>query len=559
MRHPPSGPFTRIVVLALGWIVASSVPPTGPRALSAQTSPYVLISDPAYRDLDVLVAHRLVQDLVLSHRPYSRMTFARAVAGARGRLRDEVPARILEALERLERRFAEELGGRVCEEDSGRACGDAPPRVRVRSLRGGLTRADSPTREAREPSRNAGNAAQINPLLQRNGGRELFDGWTVDGEAEVDIDLHPRLALQFTPRIRVSEGAPEEVDAAGIQLVTGYARTVWRKAFIDVGRAQTLSGVTPDLSPVLSTNPRALTMVRVGNERPGRLPWIFGLLGPSSFRFSVGSLGDSRVNPGSWLTVFDAAFRPHPNFEIGASIVSEQGGDGVPEVPWWQRAFDTFLFPFYRNPIRILEDPVRGASNKTAGLHSRLHLPGTPLTAFFEFTTEDDHFLFRRTTYGYWENAAWVWGLEARGLGEGGRIDLRVAAMHNGVIVASHNSLRGGMTVDGRTLGSPLGPEGTGVDARLDWTGSRDRWSIHGALERYSGDDYGGEPRFQRERVADNPDEIRARLTVDWLRGGLQDGLFTTVRVGAERVNRFGFTDENRVNLLAQVALGYRW
>ncbi len=545
--------------------------------LSAQASPYVLISDPGYRDLDLLVAHRLVEQLTLSHRPYSRMTFARATQEARGRL-DELtagtggtnqqsrqpPVRVLEALGRLESRFAEEQTLLNCRSSRGaeeESCAQPSARLEMRSIKAVLTGADSPARDARAPQPGQVNDAVLNPLLQRNGGRELHDGLTWAAEAEIDLYLHPNLAGQAGPRVRLSSNRPDGVDAAGASLTTGYLRTLWGKAFFDVGRTQTLSGMTMGLSPVLSSNPRALTMIRVGNERDGRLPWILGKLGPANFRFALGSLGDNRANPGSILTVIEASIRPHPNLELGGSILSEQGGEGAPEADFWDRVVDTFGFILYRRPFQFLSDEG-DFSNKLIGINGRLKLPSLPVSVFFDFTTEDDHNFFSAGNQGYWINAAWVWGAEARGVGPQGRFDVKLAAMHNGPITASHSSLPSGLTLDGRTLGSPLGPEGSGVDLKIDWVGPHQMFALAGAFERYSGDDFVVRPRSLgggRVLGTDNPDELRARVTLEWTREAHESGVFTALRVGGERVTRFDYTDEDRTNFLGQLRVGYRW
>lgn len=90
------------------------------------------------------------------------------------------------------------------------------------------------------------------------------------------------------------------------------------------------------------------------------------------------------------------------------------------------------------------------------------------------------------------------------------------------------------------------------------------------AWERYAGDEYSENPQSRRfARVADNPDEIRLRTTLEWTRRParagagvgtvVRTGVRTTLRLGYEQVTRFDFTDRNRSNLLAQVAVGYAW
>jgi len=57
--------------------------------------------------------------------------------------------------------------------------------------------------------------------------------------------------------------------------------------------------------------------------------------------------------------------------------------------------------------------------------------------------------------------------------------------------------------------------------------------------------------------LADNPDEIRKRITAEWTRFPDHTGLRTTLRLGYEHVTRFNFTEENRSNFLVQFKLDY--
>ncbi|MDP2955562.1 MAG: hypothetical protein Q8N53_04005 [Longimicrobiales bacterium] len=120
------------------------------------------------------------------------------------------------------------------------------------------------------------------------------------------------------------------------------------------------------------------------------------------------------------------------------------------------------------------------------------------------------------------------------------------------------------MTLDRRVTGTPLGPLAACVTGTLEWNGARQTVGLAWAWERYSGDLYakpGPNPADQRlVRVADNPDEVRLRTTLDWTRQSAPSGLRTTIRLGHEHVTRrFDFTERNRSNFLAQVSVAYVW
>lgn len=144
------GPLLRTTALAV--LLA-------PGGAVAQATPLVAPLDPAYRDLELLVVHGLARGAIHGQRPLSRLTFARAARDARS------------ALE--------------------------PGTATARRIEARHTADDHID-------------ADLNPLLQRNQGRELADGWTVGGEAAWDARLAPwqavrvrgHAAAQAQPRVR---------------------------------------------------------------------------------------------------------------------------------------------------------------------------------------------------------------------------------------------------------------------------------------------------------------------------------------------------------------------
>jgi hypothetical protein len=221
---------------------------------------------------------------------------------------------------------------------------------------------------------------------------------------------------------------------------------------------------------------------------------------------------------------------------------------------------DTFGFILYRRPFHLLED--RGTfSNKLLGLNDRWHLLGSPWSLHVELTTEDDHDLFMDPVHGAWQNAVWVWGAAVPGIGPEGGLDVQLDVVHNGPIVASHSRFTSGLTVDGRPLGSPLGPEASGVRGAVALTGAVHRIELEGAWERYSGDDYDDDPETGRGRVrvADNPDEGRLRLEVRWVGGLGIEGWSTRARLGAGRISRLDFGAGERTTGWGEVGMAFRW
>lgn len=539
-------------------IAAALLVAWAPGLVYAQASPYVPTDGPDYRDLDALVMSGLVTEIITGQRPHSRMAFARFVWEARGRLEASSEARpkarFTEALERLERRFSAEIEG-LCS-PGVEACNAPVPYAAMRQAALDVTRAGSPPR-AIPTGLQEGDQIDgvINPLLQNNQGRILADGWTAGGEGILDFAVGPRLAVQLRPRVWITEGAGGGGEP-DVTLLQGYARTTFGKMSLEVGRIQAPHGPSRGNGPVVSANARGMDMIRLTHDRPARLPWVFRGLGPFRFTAFVADMGRDRDTPGSKLIVFEGAVRPWSNLELGGTILNHQGGDGAPEATWRERLSDILLLESRRFLPFSGVPPI---SDKALSLDARLTLPGSGVELYTEVMTTDDHNLFNSVRDGLWNNAAWIAGFRVMGLGDEGRVEYCMEWGHSGVRSFTHHQFSSGLTLDGRVIGSTMGPLAARMSGGLEWTGSRSHLALAAHWERYSGDHWinGHEAGFIRS--ADNPDEIRLRTTLDWTRHPDITGLRTTVRLGYEHVTRFDFTDKNRSNFMVQVRAEYLW
>ncbi len=552
----------RRLLRALVLAVAGFAPPSGARA---QATPYVPAPDPAYENLDALLTAGLVRGLILGQRPYSRLAFARAALDARARLDagregSFAKPRVLEALARLESRFADEIES-ACPAGA-ESCPDPQSYGSLRRAELSATWADSPPRTVPTSYTERSHIdADVDPLLQRDHGRVLVDGWTAAVETQWDGAIGRRLALQVQPRVWLAED-PAGGAEADVTLVTGYARALLGNLSVVVGRDQVSHGHARAYRPVFSDNARGFDMIRLSMERPAHLPWIFRYLGPVGFTGMVADMGRDQDIPGSKLFVFEGAMRPHRNLEIGGAVLNHQLGEGAPEATVGQRIRDILLIVHRRGFFSIFPPVGAEFSDKVVAADVRLTLPAQGLDVYAEVTTTDDHGFFKRPHEPFWTEAAWTWGARLSGLGDEGRVDLWTELGRNGVRIYTHHQFTSGLTLDRRIIGSPLGPLGTGIQGGLDWTGTKDRVSLGAAWERYSSDRYSDDPDtsgLDWVKVADNPDEIRVRTTLAWTREAARPGLRMTVRLGYEHVTRFDFTDRNRSNFLAQVGLEYVW
>ena len=527
-----------------------------PGSADAQATPYVLNLDPVYRDLDGLIAAGWVRTAIVGQRPYSRLTVARLVVEARANVAKDgglQRPRFREALDRLEGAFAPEIralcvgGSSTCQPLSGD--------VTIRHASADATWADSPGRRIPTSYDSAGAQyidAELNPLLQKNQGRVLADGGTLGGEASMDLGLGTLLSVQIRPRIWATAPSGDASDL-GITFLDGYVRALLGNLAVEVGRNHVSRGQGRESGPFLSHNARGLDLVRISLDRPARLPWFLRVLGPLSASALVADMGANSDTPHSKLVIFQGSLRPHPYLEIGATLLNHQGGSGGPPATFAERIQDVFLLYPQGQPI----------SDKVFGADVRLTLPAAGLQLYAEVLTTDDHELFSSPDQALVNEAVWIAGASASGLGAEGRVDLWAEVRRAGVRPHTHHQFTSGLTLDDRVIGDAMGPLGKGLAAGVDWRGSRHTAALQGTVEQYNGADryenVTGDGRFAWVRLLDRPDEVRVRVVANWAVDAEVRRLGTSVRLGYEHVTRTAFTTGARSNFLAQVKFDYVW
>ena len=545
-----SAPLVRTVILLVSLCVLGCLQLQG---AAGQGSPYVPNLDPAYVELDALIAAGLVEEVHMGRRPYSRLAFAQmfkeAQATAEGEEAADLPQRVWEALGRLEEMFAPE----VARLDYGEDRVGGTVNLIYREATADFTWADSPWRGI--PTRLVTTIpnidGQLNPLLTNRQGRSLVDGWTQGLEAGFELQLGSWMSGYIRPRVWAS-GAREGDTEQDIGLYEGYLRGVYRNVSIEAGRNHLYLGQGLSSAAMSSHNPPGYDMIRVSNDTPFRLPWFLKYLGPTSFTAMVADMGGDRVIPHSKLFLWKGSISPHRNLELGATLLNQQLGEGAPEGSVGERLKDIFLPGIFEQYT---------FSEKIMGVDARLRFPGQGVELYFDGATTDIN--LHRTGEMLWDEASWVWGGIFSGLGAEGRGSLRLEAHRVGVRPYTHPDFPSGMTLDGLVMGNPLGPMASGFSARFLWAGMANTIAITGARDLLSGDIYqhnGLEAAdFRLVLIEDNPDEIRWRGMVEWSRSRIGRGLRPSVQLGYERVTLFDFTDEDRSNLMVNFTLSYRW
>ena len=541
-RRAPSRALVLGTAAAIGATLAAQATLSGRlRAQAAEdgtrATAYVPILDPAYADVELLAAADLVATLAAGEAPHSRAAFARWAAEAAERAaslgRPALRPRVAEALARLRRRFPQ------------------PAPVALRDAQVDLWLAQSPYRPL-----GPGAAGEIdgllNPLLQRNQGRKIADGWTVSAEFAAEAESG-RFAASLRPRawlhaLRGGESASASVSAT---FHSAYARLVQGPLALEAGRNSVTMGYGRDGGPLLSGNARGFDMIRLATERPVRLPGR--LRGWGQWRASalLARMGADRDVPGSWLSAFRLSNRPGRTVELALVYVNLQGGDGAPDGTLGERAIDVFL-PFLGGVIEL--------SDKVAGIDVLVTVPSIRTHFFMNFVATDLRANRDQALRAFWQDAIWAFGARAYGLGSQGRLDVWADAKSTGPLPHTHHQYTSGLTLDGRVLGDPLGPNARGVSVGFAWTASAWKAEASVAQERWSADEwtlagaFEGDPRpWVWTKTAEFPSEVRRRLTLEWRREPEPGRIALGVRAAYERAANFAFTGRNRNNFAVRV------
>lgn len=532
-----------------------------PSAAQGQASPTLPLDHPAHEVLRHLAATGAVPPFPRGEGVLTRAAAARLLATADSGATVLAGAGAGAPAARASRaraiRDLVERGSRGLEEELRRAASGDPVITR-RPLHQGSLRLialDSPARPI--PANGLGSTgAWVNSLASGHQGRLVRDGttWTGStvhawGEGGLSLQLHPFVTWRSGPGER---GTEVGLHQAALRLRLGNLE-------LRGGRDVLVREPWAGRGLVLSGGGRNRDLVEVGTAEPATLPWVLGLLGPVEARAFWAHLGRDQTFRNGWMVGYRGSVRPHPRVEVGGTAVFQQGGEGGPGASWGDRFLDALLIP------DLLEaDSDYLFSNKLVGMDLRVRLPWGPWGRGVELFGEAalDDFDHRRLRSSFLDNGAVSGGVFVPSVDRDGRLSLGALVQRTGPSLYRHNLFLQGLTLEGRPLGTTLGPDGTGGYLRLVWFPHRPAIvTVEGAWERYRADRYRvfGEPDFRYERIETLPVERRVRATarVDWMPRGERFDLRGVL--GAEQVRNLEFSEgTNRTNLLAELGFVVR-
>lgn len=511
-------------------------------------TPLVGPTDAVYHDVDRLRTAGLLPAVLMGQRPFSISELSRLAALADSTLQaDSARASRLS--------WAPDAISRLARAGSGsRLTGEAS-----RLLGGGsgqllVLQSSSPVRQI--PFLGLGRSdALISTAAEHRAGLLMEEGVLAVAELGLWMGGGP-LAVSASTRERL--GADDPFGKRDVfELQTLSARLVLGNAALTIGRDQLHWAQAATGGLVLSANPRPVDQVILSMERPARMPWFLGALGPTRATLFVADMGGSQRFPNTKLSGYKITILPHDRLEIGASVLIQWGGDGAPALSFGETI---------RDHVPFLDAKGGGAiqvSNKLASLDGRLRLHDrTGLTVYGELAADD---LDKgRKLLGMYEDGAQLLGLRLPSFGADGRWDLQVEARRTGLRFYNHHQFQSGLTVDGAIIGDPLGPNalagGFQLRRGLGSTGGAGELEFAVGTERRSYDVWQTHyPPLEFERTEINAAEWRSRMALGLV---LRDGAAYSyrARVAGERIaNWSGTAGEVRWGVVSEFGMAVRF
>lgn len=527
----------------------------------------VLDLDRVYYDIDKLVAHGLVDKIIMGQRPFSRREIARITAEAmthlsriknpledpatpekkKEKLRERLDY-VQNILSRLQKDYHEELVQLGALEGEKSWYSLHPLEKAIVDT----TVTNSPP-ETLLPENGIGRIdAVINPLVDYRQGRHIVDGGNLSLETTSWFRLTDYLAFNAQPRFQLAIGRNTQPNDNKAFVENLYGK-IWVKNFeIEVGRDNIFFGQGLDSGLLLSSNSRGLDMAKISNDSPFFFPWVFKYMGANKFTFFYADLGPEQFFPNSYLVGYKWSLEPLSFFEVGLSLAVQGGGQGSPQASFLQRAEDIFPFTQFKSATQI---PV---SNKLGGLDIRFRIPPARNAQIYgEWIVDDTNSDFKTLLH----DSGFIAGVYAPRLDLLGKVDLRLEYRRTGVRYYRHSAFFSGYTENQFIMGDNLGPDAQGFYVNSNWEVNRNnRLGFQGAFESRSSDIWTVTPDFIFVKVQDNPNERRYRVLGDWWHSVEGFPLILQAQLGYERVQNFNSVAGNdRNNFLGRLALQFKF
>lgn len=416
------------------------------------SSPNVPISDRVYKDIDHLIAAKLVKPTIVGQRPYARSEIARMIAEAiknQDKLQNESESRaeyLNETIDTLTDQYRDELIA------IGAIEGKAPSII-VHPIE--TVKFEFDYLKSHEESFIYDNGvgfidARILPLAQYQEGRKYVYGAQFSIESEHRAQLSKYFSLYARPYFKFYDSA----DATFQNL---YGKFEISNFELEVGRDSLVWGQAEYGSTLISNNARPLDMVKITNPSPTILPSFLKYIGPVRYTLFVGNLGPEYPVRYPYFCGYKLSIMPFHLWELGFSHAVMMGGDGAPKLS----VGDIFGEFFGFRPAGTSGTDLNKTNHQMEAETAITIPPLRNTRIYFSINNEDK----RDTIWRFLKDGtAYQAGVYIPRLNYTGDADLRLEYYHTSPIHYRHGAVyAAGYTLNRNVIGSALGPNADGV------------------------------------------------------------------------------------------------
>lgn len=432
----------------------------------ALSAPNVPIDDRVYKDIDRLIAAKLVKPTIVGQRPYSRSEIARMIAEAiqnRQKLEAESTAReayINKILDHLIQSYHDEMVV------IGAVEGTPHPIIihPIEKIKGIYTYLKS--HQEMFPTNNGVGTidAKINTFQAYKEGVPFQSGSQVHIESEHRAQFSKYFSIYARPLFKLTGGSSK----AYIQNL--YAKFEVANIELEVGRDSLVWGQGEYGPLLISNNARPLDLIKLTNPSPVRLPSFLKYIGPVRASIFVSNLGPEQPHKYPYLAGYKLSILPFDLWELGLSHTVMMGGGGMRSIP-----ADDAILEF----LGIRAGGMNASqTNHLVEFETALTIPPLRYTRIYlALNNEDKRDTIKRF---FKDGSAYLGGIYIPRLTNSGDADLRLEYYHTSPITYRHSGYSNGYTLNRNIIGSALGPNADGVhieyhhdikgDLRLDFT-----------------------------------------------------------------------------------------
>jgi len=460
-------------------------------APSTPASPFVPLDSWIYPAVERLSAQGLIDSTFLGSRPWTRMECARLVQEAGDHLAGTENSVAEQAYEQLYSEFASDLEA---------LSNGTENKLQIESLYAGATQIVG---KPLDDSYHFGQTIINNfgrPYQQGFNSYDGFSAWAADGRFAIYVRgefQHAPAAPGFSQPIQnliaSLDGVPVQTAAPisstdQFTLLDTYVSTAvggWNFSF---GKQSLWWGQGEGGALLFSDNAAPIYMFRASRTLPITLPWIFQHLGQIKIDAFIGKLSGNAFPPRPLLHGEKISFKPTKNLEIAFSRLAEMGGGAIASIPQvpittpfcalgTQRqltpaAFFHSYFSFHESDLYACNE---NPGKRTAGFEFSYRLPFLRnwITLYSDSLSPDDV-----SPISAPRRAAVEPGLYVSHFPKLPKLDLHLEATDtdtpssslNGQFVYFDGYYRDLSTNEGNLIGSWVGREGLGLEARSTYS-----------------------------------------------------------------------------------------